>query len=73
MARSSRRSGNPPRAAATKAQCTGPNSAKPTAATALASPETTFLIALVLAIDSLRMGVSTASSRMPAAAPKYPT
>jgi hypothetical protein len=63
----------PAASGATKAQRTGPNRAKPAAATALASPEMRFFTALVLAIDSARMGVRTASSRMPPAAPKYPT
>src|SRR5207248_148949 len=57
----------------TTAQSTRPSAANVMAATPLANPEATFLNALLRASGSASMGVSTASSRMPAAAPKYPT
>ena len=62
----------PAASGSTAAQRTGPKSAKPIPATALARPATTFFTAFTRASGSARMRMSTASSRIPAAAPKYP-
>src|SRR6266702_2522811 len=64
---------NPAASGPTAAQSTWPSTANATAATAFASPDTTFFTAFARGIGSASMGVSTASRRMPPAAPKYPT
>src|SRR6266568_74454 len=64
---------NPAASGPTAAQSTWPSTANATAATAFASPDTTFCTAFARGIGSASMGVSTASRRMPPAAPKYPT
>jgi hypothetical protein len=56
----------------TASQRTGPKIAKPIPATALARPAMTFFTAFARASGSARIRMSTASSRMPPAAPKYP-
>lgn len=62
----------PAASGSTAAQRTGPKMAKPMAATALARPATTFFTAFDRASGSARIRMSTASSRIPPAAPKYP-
>jgi hypothetical protein len=54
----------------TASQRTGPKIAKPMPATALARPATAFFIAFTRARGSARIRMSTASRRMPPAAPK---
>ena len=67
----SRPPANRPRASGAAApQWTGPNTAKPTAAAALATPSTTFLNALLRASDSPVATSISASTITPAAAPK---
>jgi hypothetical protein len=62
----------PAASGSTAAQRTGPKIAKPMAATALARPATAFFTAFARASGSARIRMSTASSRIPPAAPKYP-